>query len=890
MASQFNEKVAMDLKQWNGKYILHMIDMWSRYTISVFIDRKKTTSIVEKLLTHWIGIFGVMKSILTDNGGEFSSDEMREVASILNVHVCTTAGESPFQNRLCERVHAVTDMMLVKLEADYGQVNDQSLLCWANMARNSLQMWNGFSSHQLVFGLNPNLPNIITDTLPALDGSTTSEEFAKHLNLLHSARKAYIQSESDERIRRALRGKVRASEQIFEHGDHVFYKRDGKDRWLGPGKVMFQDGKVVFVRHGGVFVRVSPNRLCKVGDVQMKEQTENTSSDKEREVDHNTEVMTEERNKGNKDCFTECLPTKPENKPLAMPENKLSVKVKDKIQYKLQNTDDWTTATVLSRAGKATGLNKHWYNVQHEVDEEQKSVDLSKVQWKRLDENDKESSVNITGSSVLHDEQIAKQTELQKLNNFDTYEEVENSGQHVLSTRWVITTKNNQTKARLVVRGFEEDFILPRDSPTVGKGSVKIFLAISASMKWTVKTTDIKSAFLQGKQLNRDVYLKPPKESGAPEGIIWKLKHCLYGLKDGARQFYLSVKEELLKLGCKQCSLDPAVFILRSEQNLNGIICCHVDDFLHAGDAKFEEVMRKLRSRFAAGKIEEKNFTYIGFHIHQNENGIILDHSEYMNKIENAKIDPSKASMKDDVLCPSEQTLYRKLIGQINWAVQVSRPDIAFEMKDMSTKLKEATVGDMIRAIKAVNRLKEVKSVVTFPNLIKNTEHWKILVFTDASLGNINNGTGSTESHIIWIVDKEFNCCPLTWQANKIKRVVRSTIAAETLSLQDGLESSYYYRRIIEDILGLEHQTIPIIAYVDNKSVVESVHSTKLVEDKRLRIDIAAIVESLESKEVIDIKWCSGDKQLANCMTKLGASSYDLLDVLHSGKMIYCFM
>lgn len=39
MATQFNEKVAIDLKQWNGMWILHIIDMWSRYTISVFINR-----------------------------------------------------------------------------------------------------------------------------------------------------------------------------------------------------------------------------------------------------------------------------------------------------------------------------------------------------------------------------------------------------------------------------------------------------------------------------------------------------------------------------------------------------------------------------------------------------------------------------------------------------------------------------------------------------------------------------------------------------------------------------------------------------------------------------------------------------------------------------------
>ena len=40
---------------------------------------------------------GVMKSILTGSGGEFSADEIREVSIILNVKVCTTAAYSPFK-------------------------------------------------------------------------------------------------------------------------------------------------------------------------------------------------------------------------------------------------------------------------------------------------------------------------------------------------------------------------------------------------------------------------------------------------------------------------------------------------------------------------------------------------------------------------------------------------------------------------------------------------------------------------------------------------------------------------------------------------------------------------------------------------------------------------
>ena len=104
-------------------------------------------------------------------------------------------------------------------------------------------------------------------------------------------------------------------------------------------------------------------------------------------------------------------------------------------------------------------------------------------------------------------------------------------------------------------------------------------------------------------------------------------------------------------------------------------------------------------------------------------------------------------------------------------------------------------------------------------------------------------------------MDSDGKCCPLSWKANKTKRVVRSTISAEALSLQEELNCSYYYRKIVADITGVPPRTIPIVAYIDNKSVTEALYSTKLVDDKRLRVDIAAIRECLEKKDVSEIKW-----------------------------------
>ena len=277
MAKSFNDTVCMDLKKWRGRWILHMIDMYSRYTQSVWVPRKYSREILDAILENWCGVFGVMNTILTDNGGEFTSEEIRETTSFLNIKKYTTAAEAPWQNGLCERVHAITDQILSKLAEEYPHVRLQTLLKWANMAKNSLQMNNGFTPHQLVFGENPNLPNIMNAKIPALEETTTSETFGKHLNLMQFARQKYIEVENSERIKRALRHKIRTRQEIFQPGMEVYYKREGEERWLGPGKVMFQDGKIVFVRHGSVYVKVSVNRLI------------TTEEDRDNKVNNNKE-------------------------------------------------------------------------------------------------------------------------------------------------------------------------------------------------------------------------------------------------------------------------------------------------------------------------------------------------------------------------------------------------------------------------------------------------------------------------------------------------------------------------------------------------------------------------------------------------------------------------
>ena len=108
-------------------------------------------------------------------------------------------------------------------------------LAWAVAAKNGFPMHGGYSSYQLVYGKNPNMPNILYDKLPAMNGVTTSESVAAHISALHKSRIAFTEAMCDQKVRRALRHKVRAVERTYAAGEKVYYRRDSdKAEWRGP--------------------------------------------------------------------------------------------------------------------------------------------------------------------------------------------------------------------------------------------------------------------------------------------------------------------------------------------------------------------------------------------------------------------------------------------------------------------------------------------------------------------------------------------------------------------------------------------------------------------------------------------------------------------------------
>ena len=518
LSKEFNSTVALDLKFFHSDIILHMIDLATRYSNGTFVADKRKETIVNAVIFEWIRHFGVPNRILSDNGGEFSNDDMRDMSENLNAEVTTTAAESPWSNGICERHNAIIAGMMEKIMEETG-CSKEVALGWSINAKNSLLNHYGFSPNQLLLGRNPNFPSVMVDKLPALSGETQSDEVAKHLNVKLAARKAFVECEASDKIRRALRHNVRESTtMIYQAGDKVYYKRLNSDCWRGPATVIGKDSHQIIVNHGGHLVRVHPvslrhvheelnntenlenNESTESNTVKQRKSQQSTASDDDdescaeniddivtiqdesqvaeqivsnvRQTQQTTRQLEDQALQSSENQSAQCR-NMPKNRVQQTNTNQSSVQVEKlpssraRIEFRPEGSDEpWQEAVVLNRAGKAGGKHSMWMNVQTIADGKQMSVNFDNTEWKAVHE---ETLLASDDSRVME----AKALELQNLKDNNVYEEVEDKGQEFIETKWIVSEKsaegNTIVKARLVAKGFQETIESRTDSPTCRK-------------------------------------------------------------------------------------------------------------------------------------------------------------------------------------------------------------------------------------------------------------------------------------------------------------------------------------------------------------------------------------------------------------------------------------
>ena len=479
---------------------------------------------------------------------------------------------------------------------------------------------------------------------------------------------------------------------------------------------------------------------------------------------------------------------------------------------------------------------------------------------------------------------------------FEAFEVVPDEGQYAIKTRWVFTehsddSKGYTLKSRLCMRGDREDNIeqIRVDSPTAHKDSLKLALAIAANEKFDIISADVKSAFLQGKSLDRNVFVVPPVEANQ-HGKLWLLKKGAYGLVDGSRLFYLKMKSELEGIGMKELSGAPAVFTKHSDDGeLIGIICVHVDDNLIMGNNDFKNIIeKKLFSVFKFSKVEKDKFKYLGCEVEKVENGdIILTQNEYIQNVQEVAVPERNNSSK---VTEIERKEIRRVVGALLWVSLMTRPDLSFEVNRLSTNIANATVKELKDAQRLIEKAK-TEPVTLRMTRLGPLKDLKIQLYTDASFNNQDRKIRSTEGRVLLLQNKNtLKANVFSWKTKKISRICRSVKAAECRALENGLDEAVFFARMAKEIFDGETnlkapKQIDVEAATDNKGLWENLYNTRQCEEKLLRNSVALIKEMLENSEVKKVKWVATSLMLADIMTKKNGNGSWIKEVVSTNSV-----
>ena len=181
----------------------------------------------------------------------------------------------------------------------------------------------------------------------------------------------------------------------------------------------------------------------------------------------------------------------------------------------------------------------------------------------------------------------------------------------------------------------------------------------------------------------------------------------------------------------------------------------------------------------------------------------------------------------------------------------------------------------MIRTAKVIESKIKIRSIPV--------EHLRFTGVHDAAHANLEGGS-SQQGHLILAVHASITNCRvpvsvLSWQSKKIKRVVRSSLAAETCSTSTCQEHLDWIRTMWEQMTrsdsvlekyGQFLTARPSILVTDCKSLYGAIHKeggAPASTDKTLAIELAIVKAKAVSSET-DLRWIDARYQIADCLTK----------------------
>lgn len=457
----------------------------------------------------------------------------------------------------------------------------------------------------------------------------------------------------------------------------------------------------------------------------------------------------------------------------------------------------------------------------------------------------------------------AIEDELKSLIKNETWSKVEGPiTSRAVDCKWVFNSKTDEfgnltiRKARLVAKGYQQksgiDYF-ETYSPVMRIESLRILVSVATIKKMKMHQVDVKTAFLNS-EIKENVFIKLPP--GIPDsGKIMKLNKALYGLKQGPKSWHDELSKTLIDLGFKRLTCDSGLF-KNSDKNM--IIGIWIDDMaiLYKSSSEKEWFINSLKLVY---DIKEEELRFIlKLVIDWDDKRARISQEAYIDKkakefrVNNAKTQhiPMHKGYLLEKGKPTEKP-YRTLIGSLMHAMVYSRPDIAYAVSVLATKVEDPTEADYKAAIRVLTYLNSTKNLT-----IEYGGQEKLEVYVDA-----NDDIRPTLGFTILLAGGA-----VIWRSKKNKLVTLSSAESEFCALTEAIQSTLWLVELLEELdIKLP---MPVVVHEDNQSCMAIAEDKEqLGRTKHLGRRLGFVRDAIENRK-IKLEYCPTENQIADIFTK----------------------
>ena len=192
-----------------------------------------------------------------------------------------------------------------------------------------------------------------------------------------------------------------------------------------------------------------------------------------------------------------------------------------------------------------------------------------------------------------------------------------------------------------------------------------------------------------------------------------------------------------------------------------------------------------------------------------------------------------------------------------------------------------------------LRKLKKVTGYVYIPRV--SLEDCCLVAFSDASHANMP-GMGSQGGYMLFVANNgvassDDQAAMVEWSSHRIKRTVRSTLAAEAAALSEAQDRAEHARVVLAEMLGTNISVwsdalkIPCYYVIDANSLYDLLNKQgSLPQERRVALDILAMREALE-RDSDKLRWVPTRHMLADMLTKRMKMGPYVSHVLSHGRL-----